>query len=877
MKAFGLRFTLLFTLFLLPGIAFSQIIINEYSASNLKQFFDEYGDDGDWVELFNSSSADVNLKNWYLSDNENKPTKWQIKEDIWVSPGQSKVFWCSGRNTGVHTNFKLSQTKSNPESILVSNPQGVVKDKQILQRTQNRHSRGRSTDGAGAWSVFITPTPGASNNTQTAYKGYTKTPVLGMAAGFYTGPQSISISNQEPNSTLRFTTNGNEPKSSSAIYAQPLNVSQTTVIKAAAFSNDPLVLPGFMAYATYFIDESFGLVVVSVAAEQVVQLAEGQKELRPVGSIEYFGKDKQLKARSYGELNSHGQDSWVNDQRSLDWVSRDEMGYSGALEAKIFSARERDEYQRLILRAAGDDNYPDGSNTPGGGAHLRDAYIQNLAQRSGLHLDLRVGEKAIVFLNGRYWGVYDLREIPDDSDYTEFYYNQDKFNIQYLLTWGGTWAEYGGDQAFIDWQQTQDFILNNDMSVQANFDSAAAMLNVKSLTDYVLVQSGTVCSDWLNYNTGWWRGLNPEGDHKKWGFILWDNDATFGYYYNYTGIPNTNANASPCDVDELVESDSMYYPPYVEIAQETLEVNGTIFYPGDTIYFDPGGWFEVTADLNDHMRTLLKLRTNPEFNRYYITRYTDLMNTMFHCDTMLGYLASQYNLIKPEMTRHIQRWGGSMAGWETNYYKLRNFVAARCGLLNQGVQDCYDLTGPYTVTYDVDPPGEGKLEINSLKIDKFPFTAKYYGGIQNRVEANVVNPDKYAFESWETVNTNASGTSDVTMLEFNSAAQVIAHYKLLSSATNGPSFEGYAVKVQPTITSGAVELQYELPQADGVQIRVIQANGQVISDLQQNAAFVAGRFAMTLDLRAAGLPDGLYFIQFRTEKGFVETFKVVLQ
>ena len=64
-----------------------------------------------------------------------------------------------------------------------------------------------------------------------------------------------------------------------------------------------------------------------------------------------------------------------------------------------------------------------------------------------MDLDVRNAEKVIVYLNGQYWGVYDIRENPDEHDYTEFYYGQDKYHIQYILTWGATWAEYGGQQA----------------------------------------------------------------------------------------------------------------------------------------------------------------------------------------------------------------------------------------------------------------------------------------------------------------------------------------------------------------------------------------------------------------------------------------------
>jgi len=69
----------------------------------------------------------------------------------------------------------------------------------------------------------------------------------------------------------------------------------------------------------------------------------------------------------------------------------------------------------------------------------------------------------------------------------------------------------------------------------------------------MLVNLNTVCSDWINYNTGWWRGMDPEGGHKKWGYILWDNDATFDYYINYSGVPDISPEAELCDIEEIAD------------------------------------------------------------------------------------------------------------------------------------------------------------------------------------------------------------------------------------------------------------------------------------------------------------------------------------
>ena len=108
------------------------------------------------------------------------------------------------------------------------------------------------------------------------------------------------------------------------------------MLKLSSFSNSSEVLPSFVEFNTYLINENFTLPVFSVAADEILDLAGGDQSLRPHGSAEYFNAAGARTSISYGELNSHGQDSWVNFQRSLDWISRDEMGYTATIEDNFF-------------------------------------------------------------------------------------------------------------------------------------------------------------------------------------------------------------------------------------------------------------------------------------------------------------------------------------------------------------------------------------------------------------------------------------------------------------------------------------------------------------------------------------------------------------
>jgi len=331
----------------------AQIVINEFSAANLNGFRDAFEKTEDWIELYNAGSEAVDLGGWHLSDKESKPGKYEVPAGTIIPAGGHLVFVCSGRDLvkdgEPHTNFKLTQTKAN-EVVLLSNPDEVVQEMYPLGFNLVEHAHARVTDGAAEWKIATAPTYGEANKDSALINSYTAAPTMDLEAGFYETTQTVVITNMEPNSVLRYTLDGTNPTESSPEYSTPLEVETTTVVKAQAFSNDPAILPGKMDFNTYFINEDYSLAVFSVAADSVLDLAAGMGDVIPIGSLEYFTTDKVREATSFGSLNRHGQDSWVLDHRSLDWISRDEMGYSKAVQAPIFKKSDRDEYQKFMFR-----------------------------------------------------------------------------------------------------------------------------------------------------------------------------------------------------------------------------------------------------------------------------------------------------------------------------------------------------------------------------------------------------------------------------------------------------------------------------------------------------------------------------------------------
>jgi hypothetical protein len=141
-----------------------QIVINEVMASNQSVIADESGDFDDWIELYNGSEVPVNLSNYYLSDNNGAPFKWQLP-DVTMNPGGYLLFWAdSNTEEGpLHTNFNIS---AQGEIVyLFRNQSNVLTlvDWVDMPAIPVDYSYGRETDAAPNWISFAVPTPNAAN------------------------------------------------------------------------------------------------------------------------------------------------------------------------------------------------------------------------------------------------------------------------------------------------------------------------------------------------------------------------------------------------------------------------------------------------------------------------------------------------------------------------------------------------------------------------------------------------------------------------------------------------------------------------------------------------------------------------------------------
>jgi gliding motility-associated-like protein len=700
---------------LIAAIGFSiagsaQVVINEICIANYSDYALPAGGNNfeDWIEFYNPTGVAVDISGYWLSDNLNNPQKWSFPAGTTIPANGYRLVLLTGRGDyqpgylgGLNANFKINQTGG--EEIVFSNAGGLVlesydfgADADFLLPNQANHSWSRMPDGSSNWKIQTDPTPLAAVAAAGSALAYADKPLLDLEAGYYAGPINVTITTAEPGATIYYTTNGNTPSNTSTLYTGPIPISTTTVLRAIVYSSDPNRLPSFIETNTYFFgNDTHGMLTVSVSGNNMNGQWPGGGNNR-LTNIEFFTAGGTFITENHGDSNEHGNDSNAYGQRGFDYIGRDELGYDHTVEEPLFAHRDRQDYDRLIFKAAANDNYPFSN----GGAHIRDAYVCELSILGGLHVDERATRNCIVYLNGQYWGVYEVREKIDDTDFTEHYYDQSRGQVDYLKTWGGTWAEYDAAPAFNaqgNWNNLQNFIVGNSMAVQANYDYVETQFNTMSLIDYFILNGYTVCTDWLNWNTQWWRGYNPNGDARRWRYALWDNDATFGHYVNYTGVASTGPDADPCQIDS----------------------------EGDI-----GG--------QGHIPILNALFDNPDFTADYIQRYAELSNEIFSCEKMLQVLDSMIAAIEPEMPRQITRWGGTMAGWQNNVLDLRNYILARCpeetssNDIVEGLEDCYDVT-QQILTVQISGPGSVILEESEISVPAppalyVPYTGTYFSG-----------------------------------------------------------------------------------------------------------------------------------------------------
>lgn len=150
-----------------PKAYTGELVINEIMSQNTTFLTDISGNCPDWVELYNPGDVDVSLNDWFISDEELDPAKYQLPDIILKAGGYCVVF-CDGEDrydpeTGeIHASFNVS---SSGEKLFLMSKSGKTSEAEVGESLSDI-SYGRVEDGSAAdtaYMWFASPTPGAKN------------------------------------------------------------------------------------------------------------------------------------------------------------------------------------------------------------------------------------------------------------------------------------------------------------------------------------------------------------------------------------------------------------------------------------------------------------------------------------------------------------------------------------------------------------------------------------------------------------------------------------------------------------------------------------------------------------------------------------------
>ena len=172
------------------GESLAPIRVNEVSAAN-GIFANDYWKRDDWVELYNTTDADIDVEGMYLSDNAENPTKCKItKGDSQAStiiPAHGYlVIWCDKENpsTQLHASFKLAAEGGD---VLLTAKDESWSDKITYSALKSDQTAGRWPDGCADVYVMNMPTI-ARSNLMTSY-------LSGVAQPGYSGIEDVMADN----------------------------------------------------------------------------------------------------------------------------------------------------------------------------------------------------------------------------------------------------------------------------------------------------------------------------------------------------------------------------------------------------------------------------------------------------------------------------------------------------------------------------------------------------------------------------------------------------------------------------------------------------------------------------------------------------------
>ncbi|QHT68561.1 T9SS type A sorting domain-containing protein [Rhodocytophaga rosea] len=690
------------------------VVINEIMASNQGILEDEDGDTPDWIELFNTSTVAVNLENWSITDDSLEIDKW-VFPAVTLQPGSFLIVFASDKDRKgevLHTGFKIGAGR---ESVYLYNNTQQRVDEFTATCIPTGFSFGHKPDGSGLKTHLTIPSPGNSNNQSPVV---TVTPgkdtlIFSAPGGFYTQAFSLTLSVNSPETRIFYTTDGSEPDESALLYQSPISIENRkgqendvsdietspawippkgevfkgTVIRAIAYIDG---CPASQVIThTYFVDEHiqkrYTLPVVSIATDRsdffgkkngIYVIGENDglgenfiqsgREWERQIHLEFFDEKKQLGFKQELGARIHGRGSRGNPQKSVRVYARDDYG-KDRISYKLFPDLNINRFKTLIFRT------PDADFSS---TIFKDELVQTIIR--DMNLDLQATRPSVVFINGEYWGIHNIRE-RQDKDYIASHHNVDPDNLDILgLALEGTEIIEGDETHY---NAMLGYIADNDLQNPVHYQYITTQMDVGNFIDYQIAQIFFANYDWPINNVRYWRPKTPQG---KWRWLFFDCDA--------------------CMIQDTQKHLVVYTSK--DKAHERFDQSTFL------------------------LRSLLK---NESFRKQFLQRFMYHLNTTFEPGRVMGIIEQFKKTYAPEVFEHVYRWNNPSAynHWLENIEEIRLFT------LNRPPEMYNQITSLFALPFSVFPnPTTGVFTVDLGEAASFPVRLNIFTTPGKQVYSN---------------------------------------------------------------------------------------------------------------------------------------------
>lgn len=139
------------------------VVINELVVGNMTGLTDEFGEYPDWIELYNTTGATVDLAGWTLNDEVGVRAPWPLPVGTTIAGHGYVVVFCDNQpdQGAMHATFKLSRLGEDVQLLTADG--SVADDVAFPAQPVDDLGYGRVPDGSANWATTDPPTPNAAN------------------------------------------------------------------------------------------------------------------------------------------------------------------------------------------------------------------------------------------------------------------------------------------------------------------------------------------------------------------------------------------------------------------------------------------------------------------------------------------------------------------------------------------------------------------------------------------------------------------------------------------------------------------------------------------------------------------------------------------